>query len=328
MLRVLTGDRPTGKLHLGHYIGSLATRLELQDSYESFIMVADLQALTDNFDQVNKVTSNIKEVLADYLAVGLNPEKSTIFIQSQVPELTELTFYFLNLVTLARAERNPTVKAERQQKGYEETLPLGFLCYPISQAADITAFKADLVPVGEDQIPMIEQTNEIVRKFNSLYKNNTLKECKALIGKVGRLVGIDGKAKASKSLNNALFLSDSSEEIKRKVFLMYTDPNHLRVEDPGQIEGNVVFDYLEAFHQDREELEQLKKEYRKGGLGDSTIKKILYKSLEELLEPMRERRSQVKESDLLDLAREGSKKARAIAAETLERVREAMSFFS
>jgi tryptophanyl-tRNA synthetase len=328
MLRVLTGDRPTGKLHLGHYVGSLATRLKLQDSYESFIMVADLQALTDNFDQVNKVTPNIKEVLADYLAVGLNPEKSTIFIQSQVPELTELTFYFLNLVTLARAERNPTVKAERQQKGYEETLPLGFLCYPISQAADITAFKADLVPVGEDQIPMIEQTNEIVRKFNSLYKNNTLKECKALIGKVGRLVGIDGKAKASKSLNNALFLSDNSEEIKRKVFLMYTDPNHLRVEDPGQTEGNVVFDYLEAFHQDREELEQLKKDYRKGGLGDSTIKQILYTSLEELLEPIRARRAQVKEADLLDIAREGSKKARAIAAETLERVREAMSFFS
>jgi tryptophanyl-tRNA synthetase len=328
MLRVLTGDRPTGKLHLGHYIGSLANRLLLQKDYEQFIMVADLQALTDNFDQPHKVRSNITEVLADYLAIGLDPNRTTLFIQSQIKELPELTSYLLNLVTLARAERNPTIKAERQQKGYEETLPLGFLCYPISQAADITAFQADLVPVGEDQIPMIEQTNEIVRKFNSLYKNNVLKECKALIGKVGRLVGIDGKAKASKSLNNAIFLSDSSEEVKRKVFLMYTDPNHLKVTDPGQIQGNVVFDYLEAFHQNKEELEELKRDYQKGGLGDSTIKNILYKSLEELLEPFREKRANLKESDLLDLAREGSKKARVVAQGTLERVREAMYFFS
>jgi tryptophanyl-tRNA synthetase len=324
MLRVLTGDRPTGKLHLGHYVGSLANRLELQNNYDQFIMVADLQALTDNFDQKEKVTNSIKEVLADYLAVGLNPDANTIFIQSQIPELTELTFYFMNLVNLARLQRNPTLKAERQQKGYEETIPLGFLCYPISQAADITAFAADLVPVGEDQLPMIEQTNEIVRKFNSLYKEETLKECKAVIGKVGRLVGIDGKAKASKSLNNAIFLSDSSEEVKRKVFLMYTDPNHLRVEDPGQLEGNVVFDYLEAFHPNRDQLDELKAHYQRGGLGDATVKSILYKSLEEFLEPIRERRAQLKETDLLEIAREASKKARKIAQETIGKVREAM----
>jgi len=324
MSRVLTGDRPSGPLHLGHYVGSLLKRLELQNQYEQLIMVADLQALTDNYDQKEKVSSAIIEVLADYIAVGLNPEKNIIFIQSQIPELTELTFYFMNLVTLARVQRNPTLKAERQQKGYEETIPLGFLCYPISQAADITAFEANLVPVGEDQLPMIEQANEIVRKFNSIYKENTLKESKALVGSVGRLVGIDGKAKASKSLNNAIYLSDTAEEVKRKVFLMYTDPNHLKLEDPGQVAGNVVFDYLEAFHPNKEELEELKNHYQRGGLGDVTLKNLLYKSLEELLEPIRERRSQIKSKDLLELAHEGSKKARKIAQNTLEKVREAM----
>jgi len=236
---ILTGDRPSGCLHLGHYVGSLKNRVLLQDSYEQYVMIADVQALTDNFENPQKITQNVYEVAKDYLSVGLDPQKTTILIQSQIPQIAELTIYFLNLVSLGRLERNPTVKSEIAQKGYDDSIPAGFFCYPVSQAADITIFGAELVPVGDDQIPMIEQTNEIVRKFNRIYNTDCLKECKAYLSPSSRLVGIDGKAKASKSLGNAIYLSDSSEEVKRKVFQMYTDPNHIKLSDPGQVEGNV-----------------------------------------------------------------------------------------
>lgn len=325
---ILTGDRPTGRLHLGHYTGSLSNRVKLQNSYRQYIMIADVQALTDNFDNPKKVSENICEVMADYISVGINPEISTIFIQSGIPELHELNTYFLNLVTLGRLQRNPTVKTEMQQKGYSDSIPVGFLCYPVSQAADITAFGADLIPVGNDQLPMIEQTNEIVRKFNSIYNTNCLKEVKPLIGNIGRLVGIDGKAKASKSLNNTIFLSDSPDEIKRKVFMMYTDPNHLKVSDPGEVEGNVVFDYLEAFHQNIEELDELKAHYKRGGLGDMTIKNILNQTLQNLLEPIREKRNQLKKNDLLEQLIISTKSARVVAAAKLSEVREAIGIIS
>jgi tryptophanyl-tRNA synthetase len=325
---ILTGDRPTGRLHLGHYTGSLSNRVKLQNSYKQYIMIADVQALTDNFENPTKVSENICEVMADYISVGINPEISTIFIQSGIPELSELTIYFLNLVTLGRLQRNPTVKAEMQQKGYSDSIPVGFLCYPVSQAADITAFGADLVPVGDDQLPMIEQTNEIIRKFNSIYNTECLKEVKPLIGNVGRLVGIDGKAKASKSLNNTIFLSDSPDEIKRKVFMMYTDPNHLKISDPGSVEGNVVFDYLDAFHQDRDELNELKAHYKRGGLGDMTIKNILNQTLQKLLEPIREKRNQLKKNDLLEQLIASTKSARTVATAKLSEVRDAIGIVS
>jgi tryptophanyl-tRNA synthetase len=309
---ILTGDRPTGNLHLGHYVGSLKNRVQLQHTHKQYIMIADTQALTDNFENPSKVTASVCEVMADYISVGINPKISTIFIQSQIPELSELTIYYMNLVTLGRLQRNPTVKAEMQQKGYNDSIPIGFLCYPVSQAADITAFSADLVPVGEDQLPMIEQTNEIVRKFNSIYNTTCLKEVKPLIGNVGRLVGIDGKAKASKSLNNAIFLSDTPDEIKRKVFMMYTDPNHLKVSDPGAVDGNVVFDYLDAFHENREELSELKSHYRRGGLGDTTIKNILNTTLQNFLEPIREIRNNLKKEELMDQLFDGTKIAREL----------------
>ena len=322
---VLTGDRPTGRLHLGHYIGSLSTRIQLQNSnYKQYIMIADIQALTDNFENPANVISNVTEVMADYIAVGLDPNISTIFIQSQLPELAELTIYYMNLVTLGRLQRNPTVKSEMQQKGYDSSIPVGFLCYPISQAADITAFDADIVPVGEDQLPMIEQTNEIVRKFNLLYNTNCLKEVKPLLSKTSRLVGIDGKAKASKSLNNAIYLSDTPEEIKRKVFMMYTDPNHLKVSDPGQVVGNVVFDYLSAFHQDEAELNELKLHYIRGGLGDTTIKTILNTTLQLLIEPMREKRAILNRSDLLDIIYNGTSHAKLVITAKIEAVRAAI----
>ena len=320
--RILTGDRPTGKLHLGHYGGSLKNRVDLQNSYKQYIMIADIQALTDNFDNPSKVTSNVLEVIADYIAVGIDPNLSTIFIQSQIPELAELTLYYMNLVTLGRLQRNPTVKAEIQQKGYTDSLPVGFLCYPISQAADITGFDADLVPVGEDQLPMIEQTNEIVRKFNATYNRECLKEVEPLLGTVKRLVGIDGKAKASKSLNNTIFLSDSADEIKRKVFMMYTDPNHLKISDPGQVDGNVVFDYLDAFHGNQDEVEELKNHYKRGGLGDTTIKSILNSSLQLFLEPIRVRRESLKSNDLMEILYQGTKVAREVVKCKLEQVRE------
>lgn len=318
---ILTGDRPTGNLHLGHYVGSLMNRVKLQDEYQQFVMIADIQALTDNFDNPDKVTHNVLEVAADYLAVGIDPEKTTIFIQSQITEIAELTMYYLNLVSVARLERNPTVKSEIQQKSFSESIPAGFLCYPVSQAADISIFKAELVPVGEDQLPMIEQTNEIVRRFNRIYNTECLKEAKPLLGSVPRLMGTDGNNKASKSLNNAIYLKDSKEEIRRKVFSMYTDPNHLKITDPGKIEGNVVFHYLDIFHPDKLEVGGLKDHYQKGGLGDVTIKNLLTASLISLLEPMQERRSKYSKQDVREILYHGTIKARSIAQETIQEVR-------
>ncbi|KTC71557.1 tryptophanyl-tRNA synthetase [Legionella birminghamensis] len=321
---ILTGDRPTGKLHLGHYVGSLLNRIKLQDEYEQYVMIADIQALTDNFENPGKIVDNLYEVALDYLSIGIEPEKSTIFIQSHIPELAELTVYYLNLVTLGRLERNPTVKTEIQQKGYDSSIPAGFLCYPVSQAADITAFKAEAVPVGEDQIPMIEQTNEIVRRFNRIYNTDCLKEAKPILSKTSRLVGIDGQSKASKSLGNAIFLSDTPEEIKRKVFLMFTDPAHLKISDPGKVEGNVVFEYLSAFHPDPEEVNALKAQYRKGGLGDSTIKNLLNTSLQAMLEPIREKRNSFKRGEVMDIIISGTAAAKKVAEKTLEEVRSAI----
>ncbi len=323
---ILTGDRPSGRLHLGHYVGSLENRVLLQNDYEQYVMIADVQALTDNFENPQKITESVYDIALDYLSVGIDPEKTSIFIQSQIPEITELTIYYMNLVNLGRLERNPTVKNEIKQKGFNEGIPAGFLCYPISQAADITIFQAEYVPVGEDQVPMIEQTNEIVRRFNRIYQTECLKECKAILSKTGRLVGIDGKAKASKSLGNAIYLSDSPEEIKRKVFQMYTDPEHIHVQDPGKVEGNVVFSYLDAFHQDKEEVEELKAQYRKGGLGDVTIKKILLKTLTELTTPFREKRELFSKKDVQDILFSGTQKAREKANVTMELVRKSIGF--
>ncbi|MBS0185021.1 MAG: tryptophan--tRNA ligase [Proteobacteria bacterium] len=321
---ILTGDRPTGKLHLGHYVGSLLNRLLLQDTYTQFVMIADVQALTDNFEHPQKIIEHVYEVARDYLSIGLDPQKTTFFIQSQIPEITELTLYYLNLVTLGRLERNPTVKSEIQQKKYEDSIPAGFFCYPVNQAADITIFKADLVPVGQDQVPMVEQTNEIVRKFNRIYKTTCLKEAKVLLSQTSRLVGIDGKSKASKSLGNTIFLSDTPEAIKQKVFAMYTDPMHLRLSDPGQVEGNVVFTYLDAFYKDKEELEALKAHYQRGGLGDTTLKNLLNDTLQNLLTPFREKRESFKTKDLQEILFSGTKKARAVAQATMREVREAI----
>ncbi len=323
---VLTGDRPTGKLHLGHYVGSLKSRLELQDSCQQYIMIADLQALTDHDSDL--VSKNILEVMKDYISIGLDPNKTTFLLQSSIPELTELTFYYMNLVTLGRLERNPTVKSEIQQKKYENSIPMGFLCYPVSQAADITAFQADLVPVGKDQIPMIEQTNEIVRKFSSVYGAGILKEVKAILSSNSRLSGIDGKAKASKSLGNAIMMSDSEHEIKQKVFSMYTDPNHIHVSDPGKIDGNVVFEYLDAFYENKQNLEELKSNYVKGGLGDMKLKKLLNNELQNFITPIRENRNNLKDSDMKDILHIGTTKAREVAQETLEKVRNAMGIIS
>lgn len=321
---ILTGDRPTGKLHLGHYVGSLANRIKLQDEYSQYIMIADIQALTDNFENPGKIIDNLYEVALDYLSIGIDPQKSTIFIQSHIPELAELTVYYLNLVTLGRLERNPTVKTEIQQKRYDSSIPAGFFCYPVSQAADITAFKTEAVPVGEDQVPMIEQTNEIVRRFNRIYNTDCLKEAKPILSKTPRLIGIDGQFKASKSLGNAIFLSDTPEEIKRKVFLMFTDPTHLKISDPGKVEGNVVFDYLDAFHLDSQEVTDLKAHYKKGGLGDSTIKKILNDTLQTLLEPIREKRNSFKREEVMDIISSGIAAAKKVAGTTLEEVRNAI----
>ena len=337
---ILTGDRPTGKLHVGHYVGSLKRRVELQNSggYDQiFIMIADAQALTDNADNPEKVRQNIIEVALDYLSVGLDPEKSTLFIQSQVPELCELSFYYMNLVTVSRLQRNPTVKSEIQMRNFEASIPVGFFTYPISQAADITAFDATTVPVGEDQMPMLEQTREIVHKFNTVYGETLvmpeilLPDNKACL----RLPGIDGKAKMSKSLGNCIFLSDSEEDVRKKIMSMFTDPNHLRVEDPGQVEGNPVFIYLDAFCRDEhferylpeyKNLDELKAHYTRGGLGDVKVKKFLNKVIQEELAPIRERRKAF-EKDITAVYRmleEGSKKAEAVAAQTLARVKRAM----
>jgi tryptophanyl-tRNA synthetase len=324
---ILTGDRPTGALHLGHLIGSLYNRVALQNQniYQQFIMLADTQALTDNADNPQKIRDNILEVALDYLSVGIDPQLSTIFVQSSVSELSELTMYYLNLVTLARLQRNPTIKTEMQQKNYNADVPVGFLTYPISQAADITAFKATVVPVGEDQLPLIEQTNEIVRRFNSLY-GEVLVEARALLSKVPRLSGLDGKAKMSKSLNNAIFLSDSIDIVAKKVMSMYTDFNHLRVEDPGKIEGNMVFEYLDSFATDKNLVQELKQHYSRGGLGDVKLKKYLIEVLEEVLSPIRARR-QVYASDkaqVLDMLKNGSQVARTVAAATLQQIKSAI----
>jgi len=322
--RILTGDRPSGRLHLGHYVGSLQSRVRLQYEYDQYIMIADVQALTDNFENPKKITENVFEVAKDYLSVGIDPTQTTIFVQSQIPEIGELTVYYLNLVTVGRLERNPTVKSEIQQKGYNDSIPAGFLCYPVSQAADITIFQAELVPVGDDQVPMIEQTNEIVRRFNRIYDSECLKECNAILSNTPRLVGIDGKAKASKSLGNAISLSDTQEEIKQKIFQMFTDPAHLKISDPGQVEGNVVFTYLDIFHPDKEEVESLKAHYKRGGLGDMTIKNILNNSIQDLLKNIREKRETIKQKDVQEILYHGTAKASQRAKLTMEEVREAI----
>jgi len=322
--RILTGDRPSGRLHLGHYVGSLQSRVKLQYEYDQYIMIADVQALTDNFENPKKITENVFEVAKDYLSVGIDPTQTTIFVQSQIPEIGELTVYYLNLVTVGRLERNPTVKSEIQQKGYNDSIPAGFLCYPVSQAADITIFQAELVPVGDDQVPMIEQTNEIVRRFNRIYDSECLKECNAILSNTPRLVGIDGKAKASKSLGNAISLSDTQEEIKQKIFQMFTDPAHLKISDPGQVEGNVVFTYLDIFHPDKEEVESLKAHYKRGGLGDMTIKNILNNSIQDLLKDIREKREAIKQKDVQEILYNGTAKASKQAKQTMEEVREAI----
>ena len=337
---ILTGDRPTGKLHVGHYVGSLSERVKLQNSglYDEInIMIADAQALTDNAEHPEKVRSNILQVALDYLACGIDPEKSTIFIQSMVPQLTELSFYYQNLVTVSRLQRNPTVKSEIQMRNFETSIPVGFFCYPISQAADITAFKATDVPVGEDQEPMLEQCREIVHKFNSVY-GDTLVEPKIVLPSNKaclRLPGIDGKAKMSKSLGNCIYLSEEPEEIRKKVMSMFTDPNHLRVEDPGQVEGNPVFIYLEAFSKpehfaeflpEYQCLDELKAHYQRGGLGDVKVKKFLNNVLQAELGPIRERRKiwEQKLPEVLEILKQGSAAAEAKAAATLEDVRKAM----
>lgn len=320
---ILTGDRPTGQLHLGHYVGSLRQRVLLQHDHQQFILVADLQGLTDNGSNPQKISSNILEVMADYLAVGIDPQKTTICLQSALPALAELSALYMNIVTVARVERNPTVKNEIAQKGFSRSLPVGFLAYPISQAADITAFKAELVPVGDDQLPMIEQTNEIVHKMNSLTTTPILRHCKALLSDVSRLPGIDGNAKMSKSLGNTLTLSASEEEIHRAVSAMYTDPNHLRVADPGQTEGNVVFTYLDAFHADKTFVAEMKAHYRRGGLGDRQCKNALETCLQELLAPIRERQATYIQDKgmLLALLRRGSERAHELTQRTLHEVK-------
>lgn len=330
---ILTGDRPTGRLHIGHYIGSLRNRVELQNSNkfdEIFVMIADAQALTDNAKNPKKVQENVLEVALDYLAVGLNPEKTTIFIQSQVPQLAELSQYYANLVSISRLERNPTVKTEIKQKNFGESVPSGFVFYPISQAADITAFKATTIPVGEDQAPMIELTREIARSFNQTYDSNILVEPEMFLAEEGisrRLPGIDGiNSKMSKSLNNGIYLADSYEEMKAKVMKMYTDPDHIRVEDPGKIEGNVVFAYLDVFAKDKQRVEEMKAHYQKGGLGDVAVKMYLVEVLDEFLKPIREKREELAKNpeEVYKMLAIGSEKARAKAQETLEEVKDAM----
>ena len=338
---ILTGDRPTGKLHVGHYVGSLKRRVELQNSGEFddiYIMIADVQALTDNFDNPEKVRQNIIEVALDYLSVGLDPAKSTLFIQSMVPQLTELTCYYMNLVTVSRVQRNPTVKAEIQQKGFGGSIPVGFFCYPISQASDITAFKATLVPVGEDQLPMLEQTKEIVRTFNRIYNTEALVEPDIMLPDndiCRRLPGTDGKAKMSKSLGNCIYLSDDEKTVQQKIMNMYTDPTHIKVSDPGHLEGNTVFTYLDAFSKEEDfakflpeykNLDELKEHYTRGGLGDVKIKRFLNNILQAELEPIRARRREYEKdiAAVYDILKAGSDRARQVAEATLQDVKNAM----
>ena len=338
---ILTGDRPTGKLHVGHYVGSLKRRVELQNSGEFdeiYIMIADAQALTDNFDNPEKVRQNIIEVALDYLSVGLDPAKSTLFIQSMVPQLTELSFYYMNLVTVARVQRNPTVKSEIQMRGFGGSIPVGFFCYPISQAADITAFKATLVPVGEDQLPMLEQTKEIVRSFNRIYNCEALVEPDIMLPDndiCRRLPGTDGKAKMSKSLGNCIYLSDDEKTVQQKIMNMYTDPTHIKVSDPGHLEGNTVFTYLDAFSKEEDfakylpeynNLDELKEHYTRGGLGDVKIKRFLNSIMQAELEPIRARRKEYEKdiATVYDILRAGSDRARQVAEATLQDVKDAM----
>lgn len=326
---ILTGDRPTGKLHIGHYIGSLKKRVELQNTgkYDPFIMIADQQALTDNARDPEKIRRSLTEVALDYLAVGIDPTKATIFVQSQIPALSELNLYYLNLVTVSRLERNPTVKAEIKQKNFERSIPAGFFTYPVSQAADITAFKASLVPVGDDQEPMLEQTREIVRSFNSIY-GDVLVEPQGIFPPKGsgRLPGLDGNAKMSKSLNNAIYLADDADTLRKKVMSMYTDPTHVHVEDPGHVEGNMVFTYLDIFADDQEKVAELKAQYQHGGLGDVKIKRYLNEVLEGVLAPIRQRRQEFAQDmgAVYDILKEGSARANEVANQTLAEVRRAI----
>lgn len=327
---LLTGDRPTGKLHIGHYIGSLKNRVKLQNSgkYDPYIMIADTQALTDNARNPEKIRNSLIQVALDYLAVGIDPSKSTIYVQSQIPALFELTAYYMDLVTVARLERNPTVKTEIKQKNFKDSIPVGFLNYPVSQAADITAFKATIIPVGDDQEPMLEQTREIVRTFNRVYNTDVLVEPKGYFPPKGqgRLPGLDGNAKMSKSLGNCIYLSDDAKTVQKKVMSMYTDPNHVHVEDPGKVEGNTVFTYLDVFDPDKDKVAELKAEYQKGGLGDVKIKRYLNKVLETELAPIRERREKFAQDEdaVYEMLLEGSKKANKVANETLQEVRDAI----
>lgn len=322
----LTGDRPTGRLHLGHYVGSIKNRIELQKTAdESFYMIADVQALTDNAQNPEKVSENVIEVILDNMACGVDPKKTTYFIQSQIPEIAEMTVLFLNLVTVARLKRNPTVKSEMQQKGYGEDVPAGFLSYPISQTADMLFLNSNIIPVGEDQLPVIEQANEIVRKFNSIY-GEYFTELKPLLSETKRLIGIDGQAKASKSLNNAIYLSDEDDMITKKVMSMYTDPTHLKVEDPGKVEGNVVFAYLDIFDDKKDEVEELKKQYRKGGLGDVVVKKRLIQVLQDLITPIRERRRKLEKDKkaILKIVQKGTEKVQKQAKKNMAEMKKVM----
>ncbi|ARB47385.1 tryptophan--tRNA ligase [Alloalcanivorax xenomutans] len=323
--KILTGDRPTGQLHLGHYVGSLRARVELQNQHPQTILIADMQGLTDNGHNPAKVAENILNVLADYLAVGIDPQRTTLCLQSGLPALAELTQFYANLVTVSRLERNPTVKAEIASKEFGASIPAGFLTYPISQAADITAFRATLVPVGDDQLPMIEQTNEVVRKVNNVAGQELLVECRALIGKASRLPGVDGKAKMSKSLGNALVLGASEKDISKAVKKMYTDPGHLRIEDPGKVEGNVVFTYLDAFHPDEALVAGLKEHYQRGGLGDGQVKKVLEECLQELLAPIRERRERfiADKGELMRILQAGTQAAREETGVVLQDLKKA-----
>jgi len=323
---VLTGDRPTGPLHLGHYLGSLKNRLHYQDLYKQYVIIADVQALTDNYEHPHKVHDNVFEVACDYLAIGIDPAKTTIFIQSQIPEIADLTMFYLNLVTVSRLRRNPTVKAEIDQKGYGDAIPAGFFVYPVSQAADITCVKATVVPVGEDQLPMIEQTNEIVRSFNRIYKKEVLCEARAIVPEVARLVGTDGKAKMSKSLGNAIYLSDSADVVAQKVKSMYTDPDHLKVSDPGKVEGNTVFTYLDIFDTNKDEVAELKRQYQAGGLGDMVLKKRLTEILNTFIDPIRTRREKFHndKSYVMDILKKGTAATREVTAKTLAEVHEVM----
>ena len=323
--RILTGDRPTSPLHLGHYVGSLQNRVRLQDEYDTYILIADIQALTDNFERPEMLEANVFEVTLDYLAVGLDPHKAKIVVQSMVPELTELTIYFMNLVTVATLERNPTLKEEIKQRNFTKGIPVGFWSYPISQAADITIFKADLVPVGEDQLPMIEQTREIVRRFNRLYKK-ILIEPRAMLGKVARLPGTDGGAKMSKSLGNCIYLGDSREQVRKRVMSMFTDPTRIHPSDPGHVEGNPVFTYHDVFNPDKAEVEDLKDRYRKGTVGDVDVKERLVKALTDFLDPIRARRAEfaAKPQLVREIINEGTRQGRALAQQTMDEVRSAM----